>query len=99
MGKTNCWDAKKCGRTTGGAHEKDLGICPVSLEKRLDGIHGGDNAGRACWVVAGSLCGGKVQGTFATKYEHCEKCDFYQTVKSEEGAKYEMSILLLSKLK
>jgi len=97
--KINCWEAKKCGRIKGGEHEKDLGICPVSTEKRLDGLHGGDHAGRACWVVAGSFCGGKVQGTFASKFEQCEKCDFYQAVKREEGAKYEMSILLLSKLK
>ena len=99
MKKRNCWDAKKCGRTKGGNREKDLGICPVATEKRLDGVHGGENAGRACWVVAGTLCGEKVQGTFAAKYGQCEKCDFHQVVKKEEGAKYEMSIFLLSKMK
>ena len=99
MKKRNCWEAKKCGRTKGGEHEKDLGVCPASKEQRLDGVHGGENAGRACWIIAGSLCGGKVQGTFAAKYGQCEKCDFYQDVKKEEGKKYEMSIHLLSKMK
>jgi hypothetical protein len=97
--KRNCWEVKKCGRTKGGEHETDLGICPVATEKRLDGVHGGENAGRACWVVAGTLCGEKVQGTFAAKYGQCEKCDFYQAVKIEEGTKYEMSIFLLSKMR
>jgi len=97
--KRNCWEVKKCGRTKGGEHEKDLGVCPVATEKRLDGVHGGENAGRACWVVAGTLCGEKVQGTFAAKYGQCEKCDFYQAVKIEEGTKYEMSIFLLSKMR
>ena len=99
MKKLNCWEIKKCGRTKGGEHEKDRGICPVTKEKRLDGVHGGENAGRACWVVAGTLCGGEVQGTFAAKYGQCEKCDFYQAVKKEEGTKYEMSIFLLTKLR
>ena len=60
--KINCWEYKKCGREAGGAHVHDLGVCPVTEEKRLDGAHEGVNAGRACWVVAGSLCKGEVQG-------------------------------------
>ncbi|HEY6010114.1 MAG TPA: hypothetical protein VIX18_01485, partial [Nitrospirota bacterium] len=39
-----------------------------------------------CWVVAGSLCGGKIQGTFAEKLSNCLRCDFYNLVKSEEEA-------------
>lgn len=77
----------------------DLGICPVVLEKKLDGTHGGVNAGRACWVVAGTFCGGTVQGTFAKKYEHCENCDFHLAVQAEEGHAYDLAILLLKKLK
>lgn len=99
MKKLNCWEFKKCGRETGGKHEKDLGVCPATLEKKLDGTHEGKNAGRACWVVAGTLCGGKTQGTFAKKYENCEKCDFYNLVKREEVSQYTYSIVLLGKLK
>ncbi len=46
--------------------------------------HGGKAPGRACWVVAGSLCGGKVQGTYAEKLLNCWKCDFMNAVKKEE---------------
>ena len=97
--KLNCWEFKRCGREAGGVHAGDLGICPVTREGRLHGTHGGHNAGRSCWVVAGSLCGGKLQGTFAKKYENCKTCDFYKQVKSEENGSYEMSIVILRKLK
>jgi hypothetical protein len=56
-------------------------------------------AGRSCWVLAGTLCGGRIQGTFAQKYENCTVCDFYKSVKDEEKANYEMSIVLLNRIK
>jgi len=98
MKKLNCWEYKKSGREPGG-NRKDLGICPSAITTRLNGIHGGTNAGRACWVVAGTMCGGSVQGVFARKYETCEQCDFYKTVVEEEGAQYVLSMFLLKKLK
>lgn len=97
--KKNCWEFKQCGREAGGAKADELGICPATTDVRLDGIHEGKNAGRACWVLAGTLCGGQVQGTFANKYKNCEICDFYKTVKREENAKYQLSITILSRLK
>ena len=84
--KTNCWDFKKCGRIASGSHEKDLGVCPVYTAMDLDGMHGGRNAGRACWVVAGSLCGGKRQGNEEQKRTACWECDFLHLVKKEEEA-------------
>ncbi len=59
-----CWEYMKCGR------DKDAtSKCPAN-----------PNFGRSCWAVAGTFCEGKVQGTFAQKYEDCVKCDFYQMV-------------------
>ncbi len=83
--KTNCWEFKKCGRQATGALAKERGICPASTHESLNGIHGGKNAGRACWVVAGTFCGGEVQGTEAQKQHNCWKCDFFQVVKKEEA--------------
>lgn len=99
MAKLNCWEFKKCGRHEGGEKVHDLGVCPASNEPRLDGVHGGVMGGRSCWVVAGSMCGGKRQGTYAQKYENCQKCDFYMAVKQEEGVNLEMSIVLLNRIK
>lgn len=97
--KQNCWEFKKCGREPGGKNAVELGVCPATEDERLHGVHEGKNAGRACWVMAGTLCGGKVQGTFAQKYSNCEICDFYKKVKEEENGTYQMSIVLLNKIK
>ncbi|MHB8843380.1 MAG: two-CW domain-containing protein [Nitrospirota bacterium] len=53
---TNCWEFKRCGREAGDNKVKELGMCPVSTEQRLDGVHDGECAGRACWILAGTLC-------------------------------------------
>ncbi len=82
--KVNCWEHKNCGRQPGGHKVADLGICPVTTFADLDGAHGGKNAGRACWAIAGSLCGGKIQGTYAQKLHNCWRCDFMNKVKREE---------------
>jgi len=99
MTRLNCWEFKKCGKQSGKGSKNDPVVCPVTEEKRLDGTHGGTNAGRACWVVAGTLCGGQVQGTFAKKYANCDKCDFYQMVEKEEGPRLQLALFLLEKLK
>lgn len=99
--KLNCWEFQNCGREPGGAMEKELGPCPAATESKLDGIHDGKNAGRSCWVVSGTLCGGSVQGTFAKKFPTCEICDFYYQVKARESKhnRFKVSAILLAKLK
>ena len=97
--KKNCWEVKKCGREPNGAKAHELGVCPVTVESKLDGTHGGLHAGRSCWVVAGSLCGGKVQGTFASKFGNCETCEFYTAVRDEEFPNFQYSSTLLAKLR
>ena len=84
MTKLNCWEHKKCGRQPGGAKAQELGVCPVTTYQELNGAHGGKNAGRACWAIAGSLCGGKIQGTYAQKLHNCWRCEFMNAVKKEE---------------
>ena len=96
--KLNCWEIKNCEREPGGAKVTDMGVCPASTENKLNGVHGGENAGRACWVVAGSMCGGTIQGTHVDKYKDCTMCDFYMKVKSEESADFRMTSSLLLKL-
>jgi hypothetical protein len=96
--KQNCWEFKRCGREQGGVKSHELGVCPASTETRVNGTNSGKNAGRACWVLAGTLCGGKTQGTFATKLSNCMACDFYQTVGKEEGANHESAKAILNKL-
>jgi len=63
-----CWEFMKCNRD-------------VNSELRCPAY---PNFGRACWVVAGTFCEGKVQGTFAQKYEDCSKCDFFKKASQTE---------------
>ena len=96
--KKNCWEHKGCGREPGGANS-DRGVCPAALETKMDGVHGGKNAGRTCWVVAGTHCGGEVQGSFAKKRGGCESCDFLRAVQDDERGRFLPSILLLRRLR
>jgi len=87
----NCWEAKNCGRQTGGAKTAELGVCPAASDAASNGINNGKNAGRFCWAVTGTLCGGQVQGTFAQKRLSCLSCEFFQAVKQEEGKNFMMT--------
>ena len=98
MGAVNCWEYKKCGRETGGAKVAELGLCAAATETRVDKMNHGVNGGRACWAITGTLCGGKVQGSFASKLANCMQCDFYQMVGAEEGANQEGAKAILAKL-
>lgn len=64
----NCWDFMMCGREKGGPKANEMGVCPAYIRR----------AGQACWMVAGTFCGGKVQGSFAEKQSNCMMCDFYK---------------------
>ncbi len=74
-----------CGREAGGARSEDLGVCPAAADESFDGLNLGRNAGRICWAVAGTFCGGRVQGTFAEKRRSCVDCEFFRRVQQEQG--------------
>jgi len=77
----NCWEFKDCGRGPGSEP-----VCPAVTETKADGVNRGVNGGRVCWTIAGTLCGGRQQGTYAVKLETCLRCDFCQLVLREEQA-------------
>ena len=86
MRKQNCWEFKKCERNPGGKRIGEFGICPASADKSLNTVHGGMNGGRACWAIAGTFCEGTVQGSEAQKQQLCWECDFFNSVRNEEGS-------------
>jgi hypothetical protein len=67
MANLNCWQFKKCGREPGASKVGELGISPSAVELRVNGVNRGQNGGRDCWALAGTLCGGQVQGSYASK--------------------------------
>ncbi len=83
--KINCWQYLKCGREPGGKNAESFGVCPAASDNSFDGINSGINGGRFCWAVAGTCCGGEVQGNFAQKRQTCFDCRFYKLVSLEEG--------------
>ena len=64
----NCWEFMDCGREFGGFKAYELGVCQAYPDD-----------GKQCAKVAGTLCGGKVQGTYAMKIFDCINCDFYNS--------------------
>ncbi len=91
MYKINCWEFKKCGREPGGARATELGVCNAAIESRTEGSNGGKKGGRICWALTGTLCGGRVQGTFARKVGNCMlDCPFFKLVLREEGRTMEL---------
>lgn len=87
--KKNCWEVMQC---------DDPANCPAFNENRLTGTHRGKNAGRCCWVVAGTLCFGEPAGEFARQIDSCETCAFYNYVLKEEGEDFSLLFPLLLKL-
>jgi hypothetical protein len=85
MSKLNCWEYIRCGREPYGARVAELGVCPAAMERKADGFNGGKNAGRVCWAIANTLCGGKVQGSLVEKLTDCMECEFFKSVCEEEG--------------
>ncbi len=93
--KKNCWEVMGCAY---GPSSRGTKTCPVVTETRLHNIHGGINAGRACWVVAGTLCHDEAGKRFASKMETCFECSFYRRIHMEEPeVKSHQELLLRSK--
>ena len=77
MSLPNCWELKSCRRELGGSKVTELGEC-VASQKGL---------GRSCWAIAGTLCGGVVQGSVAQKEKNCMSCGVYKDYNRAFGTK------------
>jgi hypothetical protein len=81
MKKRNCWEFMKCGREVGGDRTVELGICSVSSEFSADGLNGGINGGRICWIIDENGCNSNLMHRF----DYCFQCEFRYRVMNEEG--------------
>jgi hypothetical protein len=98
MNRKNCWEFFHCGRQPGGEKAGEIGICPAAVQNRLNGVNEGTNGGRACWAVAGTLCKGQAQGTYAQKLGDCLRCEFYASVRLDQGGNLTTTNEILKKL-
>jgi signal transduction histidine kinase len=92
--KANCWTIKECGREVGGRLAGECGACPAATIPTgvNGGANGGEQAGRLCWAVAGTFCGGEVHGQFAAKSASCTTCDVFRRVQEEEGPAFALHL-------
>lgn len=67
--KIQCWEYMRCGRDKNNETK-----CPAF-----------PHFGRSCWAVAGTLCAGKVHGTFAQKISSCRNCNYFRMVAAEKA--------------
>jgi hypothetical protein len=88
MEKLNCWEFKKCIYIPGAA--KELKVCPATTETAHNGKNGGENAGRYCWKVTGTICTEHVKGSSLARLMYCVNCDFFKLVKIEEGLEFQI---------
>ncbi len=89
--KKNCWEVKGCGQQRRGSKNR-LVKCPVPEMTSADGINGGKNAGRICWLIANTMCKGNGGSIFEEIIKTCGECDFYKLVKEEGGEAVTLSI-------
>ena len=75
--KFNCWDFETCCKKTDGRGNSN-NLCPAKNEVIANGLNGGINGGRICWVIMDSHCKKKAQTT-------CFQCEFHYKVMAEEG--------------
>ena len=71
----NCWEITDCGRQAGGEKVTELGECITSQMKM----------GHSCWIVAGTLCRGEIQGTAAKKEQNCMYCEIFKRYNRLQG--------------
>lgn len=85
MDKLNCWEFMKCGKAPGGDKADEIGICPVANEASANGLNGGVNGGRICWVIAAVCYKEKIKCHDSQKISSCFDCKFHNQVMAEEG--------------
>lgn len=73
----NCWEITGCGREMDGVKMEEHGECIVSKE----------GLGHSCWAMAGTLCGGEVQGSVAQKIGQCTSCGVHKLYNRSLGEK------------
>ncbi|MEJ2697941.1 MAG: hypothetical protein P8013_15010 [Candidatus Sulfobium sp.] len=92
--KQNCWEFNGCGKQRKGRKDSIFN-CPVPGMTTANGINGGKNAGRVCWLIANTLCKGENATTFEDMIKTCTECEFYKLVMEEEGKELILSIDML----
>ena len=85
MKKLNCWEFMKCGKGPSMNGKGKCNSCPIANSTLADGLNGGINGGRICWIIAETCGNGKVQCSDFHRKNSCFSCEFRFKVTIEEG--------------
>ena len=82
MFKPQCWEVMKCNNQTN---------CVVAINVKYHNLHDGKNAGRACWLVAGTFSKDKSnKNSCINKVSTCMNCNFFAMVQEQEQLSFKM---------
>jgi hypothetical protein len=84
MSKLNCWEFMKCGRHIGKDKTDKSDVCPVATAISADGLNGGVNGGRICWVIATTCSEKHIHCLNYKRKDPCFSCEFRYKVMMEE---------------
>lgn len=82
----NCWTYMQCGREPGGKNVPERGVCAAASHPWPDGINGGINGGRTCWLVRNTQCTEALAEESGGRQVECGNCEFRLLVEKEENA-------------
>ncbi len=85
MSKLNCWEYMECGRGPGGFGTHEAGVCNIAKEIAANGLNGGVNGGRLCWLIAEKCSSEEVKCSNYHNKNSCFSCKFRYKVSAEEG--------------
>ncbi len=83
--KYNCWEYMKCGKGPDENKTDPSRTCPAAANNVSDGLNGGRNGGRICWLIAETKCCGEVEHANQNRKNPCFSCGFRFKVMAEEG--------------
>jgi len=83
--KLNCWEFMKCGKGPDSAINNGADICPVASAVIADGLNGGENGGRICWIISENYFKNKIQCSENKVSHSCYACEFRYLVTMDEG--------------
>jgi hypothetical protein len=83
--KYNCWDFMKSGKGPSGNRSEKYDVCPIASESAANGLNGGENGGRICWIIAENGCKCNVKCSVRNIGHSCFQCEFRYKVMAEEG--------------
>lgn len=75
----------KCGEGNGIYDAGHKSACPIANNKTANGLNGGVNGGRICWVIADSCCNEQIPCITNKRKDPCFSCEFRYKVMNEEG--------------